>query len=56
MTVETTFNKSFYRGSRGAVFSKKAPLAAGSKKKAKKSRIGGYYGACCLILSGITFY
>jgi hypothetical protein len=28
----TALIKSFFRGSRGAVFSKKAPLAAGGKK------------------------
>jgi hypothetical protein len=35
MTVETTFNQKLLRmlhGSRGAVFSKRAPLAAGGKK------------------------
>jgi hypothetical protein len=30
-------NKSFFRGSRGAVFSKKAPLAAGGKKKGERN-------------------
>jgi hypothetical protein len=33
MTFETTSNKSFCRGSRGTVFSKRVPLAAGGKKK-----------------------
>jgi hypothetical protein len=35
MTAETTLIKSFYGGSRGAVFSKRAPLVAEGRKGVK---------------------